>query len=144
MCGEMKKGYWEHFPHQADIGIRGVGPDKQHAFEQAATALTAVITDPQKVEPKQEVKITCQHAEDEILFVDWINSLIYEMAVRRMLFSRFDVNIKQNHLKASVWGEKIDSEKHQPVVEIKGATYTALSVGQNEDGSWVVQCIVDV
>ena len=25
--------YWEHFPHIADIGVRGVGPTREAAFE---------------------------------------------------------------------------------------------------------------
>ncbi len=37
---------WEHFEHGADIGVRGIGPTPASAFEQAALALTAVITDP--------------------------------------------------------------------------------------------------
>ena len=24
---------WEHFPHQADMGVRGIGPTKEAAFE---------------------------------------------------------------------------------------------------------------
>ena len=28
---------WEHFEHQADIGIRGIGPTYADAFEQAVT-----------------------------------------------------------------------------------------------------------
>ena len=39
--------HWELFPHPADIGIRGIGPTREAAFAQAATALTAVITDPE-------------------------------------------------------------------------------------------------
>src|SRR5512143_4208540 len=33
------------FPHQADIGVRGIGSTKVAAFKSAAHALTAVITD---------------------------------------------------------------------------------------------------
>ena len=33
------------------MGIRGYGASKEEAFEQAAVALTAVITDHEKVEP---------------------------------------------------------------------------------------------
>ena len=40
------QAHWEHFSHEADIGIRGVGPTLATAFEQAAIAMTAVITDP--------------------------------------------------------------------------------------------------
>jgi len=35
---------WEHFSHPADIGIRGIAPTLEAAFEQAGIALTAVIT----------------------------------------------------------------------------------------------------
>jgi hypothetical protein len=40
---ESKTG-WEHFPHDADVGVRGRGLTAAEAFEQAAQALTAVIT----------------------------------------------------------------------------------------------------
>lgn len=33
---------WEHFQRGADIGIRGIGPTKPQAFEQAALPLTAI------------------------------------------------------------------------------------------------------
>ena len=36
---------WEHFHHESDIGIRGFGSTREKAFEQAALALTAVITE---------------------------------------------------------------------------------------------------
>ena len=37
---------WEHFTHDADMGVRGYGETKSQAFEQVALALTAVITGP--------------------------------------------------------------------------------------------------
>jgi len=141
---DKEKKSWEHFPHQADIGIRGIGKTKEEAFEQAAVALTAVITDPKKVTPSTEIKIACSDTDDELLFVDWINCIIYEIAVKKMLFSRFEVKIQPNDLKASAWGEKIDVSKHHPVVEVKAATYTSLSVAQNANGLWIAQCVVDV
>jgi len=138
------KSRWEHFPHEADVGIRGIGPNIASAFEQAAVALTAVITEPDKVEPQQKVQIACDATDNELLLVDWLNSLLYEMDTRSMLFSRFEVSIEDNRLKASAWGQKIDVEKHAPAVEIKAATYAELSVKQNENGNWIAQCIVDV
>jgi hypothetical protein len=35
---------WEHFPHDADVGICGWGMSTAEAFEQAALALTTVVT----------------------------------------------------------------------------------------------------
>jgi SHS2 domain-containing protein len=144
MKGRTKCNRWEHFPHGADIGIRGTGATKEQAFEQAAVALTAVITEPEKVAPERKVEITCQADDDELLLTDWLNSLLYEMATRKMLFSRFEVRIEGRRLNGTAWGEKINVSKHTPTTEVKAATYAELSVRQEQDGSWIAQCIVDV
>jgi len=135
---------WVNFQHGADIGVRGVGRTLEAAFEMAAVALTAVITEPDKVAAAQAVEVTCQAPDRELLLVDWLNALIYEMAIRHMLFSRFEVKIDGQNLRGTAWGEYVDVARHQPAVEVKGATYTALNVGQRPDGAWVAQCIVDV
>lgn len=134
---------WEHFTHQADIGIRGVGATRAQAFEQAGFALTAVVSDPASIRPEQEVDIQCEAPDDEFLFADWLNALIYEMAVRHMLFSRFQVQMHDHRLSAQVWGEPISRERHQPCVEIKGATYTSLLVTPF-NGGWMAQTVLDV
>ena len=144
MDGLESSGGWEHFPHEADMGIRGFGITKAQAFEQAALALTAVVTDPQQVDSQLERHFTCNAPDDELLLVDWLNALIYEMACGHMVFGRFDVTIMDHHLKAIARGEPVDRIKHEPAVEIKGATYTALSVRKIEGNGWVAQCVVDV
>ncbi len=135
---------WEHFPHDADIGVRGLGVTKAEAFEQAALALTAVITDLHTVKSKELVEVSCHAPDDELLFADWLNALIYEMATRQMLFQRFEVHIEGSQLQARAWGETVDVARHQPAVEVKGATYTSLEVRQEPDGTWCAQCVVDV
>ena len=135
---------WEHFAHGADIGIRGIGPTKEAAFQQIGLALTSVITDLKLVRPERAVAITCDAPSDDLLVVDWLNALVYEMATRRMLFSAFVVTIDDSHLQATAWGESVDPARHEPAVEVKGATYTELVVERLEDGHWLVQCVVDV
>jgi SHS2 domain-containing protein len=135
---------WEHFPHEADIGVRGIGSTKEAAFEQAGLALTAVITDLATVAPMETVSIACEAPDEELLLVDWLNALVYEMATRKMLFSRFTVRFNGHSLHAMAWGEPIEVARHQPAVEVKGATYTELSVKQDEQGHWIAQCVVDV
>jgi SHS2 domain-containing protein len=135
---------WEHFAHDADIGVRGRAATLAGAFEEAAVALTAVVTDPHRVLAASRVDVRCAAPNAEMLFVDWLNALIYEMAIRRMLFARFAVTIDVDTLQGTAWGEPLDRARHQPAVEVKGATYTALSVGQTPDGAWEAQCVVDV
>jgi len=135
---------WEHFPHDADIGIRGFGNSINEAFEQAALAMTAVITDPNTIANNEMVEIACEAPDAELLFVDWLNALVYEMATRNMLFGKYQVSVSNGSLRGQAWGEKIDILKHEPIVEVKGATYTSLSVEHNNDGMWIAQCVIDV
>jgi SHS2 domain-containing protein len=141
ICGGSR---WEHFSHMADLGVRGHGANLEEAFEQAAVALTAVIVDPTEVSASQPVSFECSAPDLELLLTDWLNALIYEMATRKMLFSRFEVKLDGTRLKATAWGEAVDRQRHQPAVEAKGATYTELKVIQEKDGSWIAQCVIDV
>ncbi len=135
---------WQHFAHDADIGVRGLGASKEAAFEQAATALTAVVADPASVAPLQAVEIACGAPDDGLLLADWLNALIYEMATRKMLFGRFKVRIDGDRLIGEAWGEPIDIARHRPAIEVKGATLTALEVRRAKRGGWIAQCVVDV
>ena len=134
---------WEHFPHEADVGVRGFGATAAEAFEQGALALTAVVTR-SEVEPTIQVEVNCEAPDLELLFVEWLNAIIYEMAVRGMLFGRFAVRIEGMRLAGTLWGEPVDVERHAPACEPKGATYTALKVAADNDGIWSAACIVDV
>ena len=135
---------WEHFPHGADIGVRGIGRSRDEAFEQAGLALTAVVTDPAGVAPETAVEIHCEAPDAELLFADWLNALIYEMATRGLVFGRYSVRSEGGKLAATAWGEALDRERHRPTVEVKAATYTELAVARRDDGAWIAQCVVDV
>ncbi len=143
VSGKRMRAHWEHFAHQADMGVRGIGPSKAQAFEQAALAMTAIMTDPATVKPLEMIRIDCEAPDDELLLAEWLNSLVYEMSTRRMLFGRFTVELGQGALQGRAWGERIDPERHHPAVEVKGATYTSLRVAQ-EGGGWIAQTVVDV
>lgn len=134
---------WELFEHMADTGVRGRGATKAQAFEQAAMAVTAIVTDPAKVEPRDRVAIECDAPDDELLLCEWLNRVIFEMATRKMLFGRYSVRCDGSGISAEAWGEPVDVERHQPAVEPKGATYTALRVAR-EGGAWTAQTVVDV
>ena len=134
---------WEHFPHGSDVGVRGYGPTPAAAFEQAALALTTAVTSA-KVEPTFPVEVSCQAPDLELLFVEWLNRVIYEMAVRRMLFARFSVRIDGAQLNGTLWGEPLDVARHAPACEPKGATYAALEVAAGRKGVWSAACVVDV
>lgn len=136
--------HWEHFQHGADIGVRGFGPSLASAFEQAALALSAVLVDLDSVKRNETVEIELEAPNSDLLLYDWLNAIIFEMGTRDMIFGAYDVSISGNKLVGRAHGEVVDRERHQPAVEIKGATMTELMTGEIRPGEWRAQCVVDV
>ena len=99
---------------------------------------------PAGVARRDAIDIDCEAPDPELLLAEWLNALVYEMAVRHMLFGRFSVQIDGTHLKAQALGEPASVRRHHPAVEVKGATYTSLRVAQAGDGGWLAQTVVDV
>lgn len=106
--------------------------------------MTAIITEPERIAPQVSIHVECRAADPELLLFDWLNALVYEMATRHMLFSEFKVDIAGEQLHAEVGGEAVDIGRHEPRVEIKGATFTELRVTQDAHGLWLAQCVLDV
>ena len=126
------------------MGVRGYGATVAEAFANAALALTSVITDPALVWPIQRFDIVCEASDREILFLDWLNTLISTMATEEVLFGRYEAKIRDDRLTGAAFGEPIDPARHAPAVEVKGATFTELEVRRDPDGRWRAQCVVDV
>ncbi len=134
---------WEDFPHGADVGVRGWGRTLEQAFEQTALALTGVLTNTD-IENQTAVEIECDAPDVEVLLVECLNAIIYEIAVRNMIFGAFKVTLSGLHLRAIMWGKPVDQTEYSPSCEPKGATFTSLRVAQEPDGTWSAACIIDV
>jgi protein archease len=134
---------YEHFPHDADMGVRGFGSTREEAFQEAAKALVSLTVDLSQVSAVEPVRVSAAAPDDEQLLVGWLDCVVFEMATRHMVFSRFDVRIEGARLEGALFGEHRDERRHAAGVEVKGATFTELRVAE-ECGRWVAQCVVDV
>lgn len=139
---------FETFEHKADIGVRGKGSSIEKAFSEAAKALFSVEVDLKFVKANKKIKIECSAINLEELFVEWLNSLLAQASIHEMVFSKFEIKIKEKDKKffcnGFAYGEKL-SEKHRPKIEVKAATYSQLKVFQDKKSKkWIAQCIVDV
>jgi SHS2 domain-containing protein len=137
-----QSGY-ETFEHEADIGIRGFGRNVEEAFARAAVAMYSVMVSLERVAPRERRVLTVQAPDRELLLVEWLNGLLALSDIDRMVFSKFTVAIRGTELHGEAWGERLDRERHEARVEVKGATYHMLRVG-TESGVVVAQCVVDV
>jgi len=140
----MATAGWSTFDHGADIGIRGWGASLEEAFAQAAAALMSLMDGSwERVQPQQSFELQVTSYDVEGLFVAWINGLLAEAELRKMVFCSFVPTIAGTTLSATVWGEPVAVREHEWGVEVKGATFSELFVGRQNDG-WAAQCVVDV
>jgi SHS2 domain-containing protein len=140
---------FDFFDHRADVGIRGYGKTVEEAFGNGAKALFSLMIDLRRVKAEKTFEIHCQALDRETLFVEWLNELLAQSGIHRVVFSHFEVtSIQQrnNHyfIKASVKGDAFDSIEHKPRIEVKAATYTELKVEKGVNGVYLAQTIVDV
>lgn len=134
---------YETFDHEADIGIRGYGTTIEESFGNAAIALYSVVVNVDVVRPSEKRELTVSAPDVELLLVEWLNALLSLSDIAHLVFSKFDVKLEGTTLFGSAWGEVLDRERHEPKVEVKGATYHMLSV-KKEEGRYLAQCVVDV
>ena len=143
---------FETFENKADIGVRGKGKSVEQAFEECAKALTTVMADVYLVEPKKAHVFELKANDYGALLVSFLNEILFLKDKKKIIYSQFRVKILPEKdsagkeifmLKATVFGEKIDSKKHSLKVDPKAATYSQLLV-EKKGNEWIAQCIIDV
>ncbi|HLD48982.1 MAG TPA: archease [archaeon] len=134
---------YKFFEHKADIGIIGIGATLEEAFAEGAKAMFEVMLNIKKVKKAKKIKISCEAQNNEELFVEFLNKLLYEKDVKQMAFCDFDVKIKGKKLTATAHGEKFDAVRHEVKVEVKAATYSQLKI-EKKGNKYYAQCVVDV
>ena len=130
--------------HTADIGIIVSGRDLPEVFGNAAYAMFDILTDIDSVREKESYDLQVSASDIENLLVAWLDELLYRYETDRVIFSKFSIDdINDRKLSATVFGEKIDLDRHEIKTEIKSVTYHQLKV-EKTDGGWRAQVIFDV
>jgi SHS2 domain-containing protein len=135
---------FEVIEHTADTGIRAFGKDLKEVFENAAYGMLSLVADLSKVQEKESRDVAVEAEDREELLVEWLNELLYLLEVDGLIFKSFKIGeIDDHHLKAKVFGELVDREKHDLGIDIKAVTYHMLKVART-DNAWETQVIFDV
>lgn len=139
----------ETFEHPSDIGVRGIGRNVQEAFAETARCMFSIIADPRGFKKHLNVKMECSAQSREELLLEFLNQLLTRSAVRRCVFTTFNVQMFKEDkngasMKATVFGEKINGNNMKFLrLEVKGATYSQLKI-YKKGSRTVAQCVVDV
>lgn len=124
--------------HTADEYILAFGRSLEEAFESAALALSEVMTDTCLVEPKESEILEVEADDEKALLYSWLETLLIKFDAEGKLYSKFDVgSIARTaagfHLKATVWGESFDADKHPSRTGVKAITYHRMEISKNQD-----------
>ena len=144
---KRKKGY-TFLEHMADAYIAAYGKDLAEAFENAAVAMFDVMTDVDKVDPEVEDYVEVSGEDEYSLLYNWLEALLVKAEIEGMLYSKFKIRElgKSNggfRLKAKIWGEKFNPEKHLQKVGVKAVTYHQMEIAREKDGAFV-KFILDI
>jgi len=139
---------FEFLEHTADAYVAAYGKSLAEAFENAALAMFEVMTDTGKVEPKVEEEIEVEGEDEKALLYSWLEALIVKFDTTGNLYSSFEIKkIEQTpegfKLKAKVYGEPFNPEKHSQKVGIKAITYHQMEILKKHD-KITVKFILDI
>jgi SHS2 domain-containing protein len=132
----------EYFDHDADVGVIGRGATVEEAFEAAARAMYALMTDIRAVREERSVPLEFEEADVELALVRWLNLLLGLSHEEGLIFGRFWLERDGVRWRGGASGEPWRPELERGV-EVKGATLTMLQVRQSKEG-WEARCVVDV
>lgn len=133
---------YSYFDHDADIGIVGRGESLEQAFESAAQAMFAIMSDIAMLRTDITAQVDFEEADVELALVTWLNLLLAHARERDAVFGHFRLRREGDRWYGKASGQRWD-ESMERGVEVKGATLTMLSVRQQHE-VWEARCIVDV
>jgi len=131
---EMTKGTsYEFLEHTADAYVAAYGKDLAEAFESAAVAMFDVMTEVEKVKAKVEDHVKVEAEDEYALLYSWLEDLLVKSDINEMLYSKFEISsinktLEGFRLKAKIWGEKFNPEKHSQKVGVKAVTYHRMEI----------------
>ena len=133
-----KTGKFEFLEHTADVYIAAHGATLAEAFENAALAMFEVMTDTEKVSPEVEDSVEVEAEDEYALLYSWLEALLVKFETKNTLYSKFkissiDENAEGFRIKAKVWGEKFNAEKHTQKVGVKAVTYHRMEIIKDID-----------
>jgi SHS2 domain-containing protein len=134
----------ELFEHTADLGLRVRAAHLNTLFAEAAECLfSAVVEDIGTVRPEQSVTVELAGTDREFLLFDWLRDLLLKCEEDHLLFARFEVQVRDDGLTGTAWGEAFDDARHVFAHEVKAITYHELKVVRDGD-EWLAEVVVDI
>ena len=133
--------------HTADAKFQSFGKTLEEAFENAAYAMTDIITDHKKIKAKIKKAIKIKSENQEALLYDFLEQFLILLDTKGFLLRRIsDMKISEKG-KSLVLSAKVTGDKNFKIyptkTTIKAVTYQEMFIKKSEKG-WTVQVVVDI
>ena len=134
---------YEFLEHTADVKFRAYGKTLEETFQNAAYAMTDVITDHTKIKPVIEKTISVESENKEALLYDFLEQFLILLDSEGFILNKIeDIKIQDNKITAKIIGDN-HPENYNIETHIKAVTYEEMFIKKEKD-QWVVQVIVDI
>ncbi len=132
----------EDIPHTADVKFRVRADTPNALFSEIFGALMQVIYGKdRRGDLVKEVHI--ESSDIESLLADFLSEVLFISEVEGLVFSHAEITIKGLKLTAALHGELFDRARHSEGTEVKGISYSDLSISRDTNG-YMLDIIFDV
>ena len=107
----------------ADIAFEAYGKTLNEVFENCAYAFFDITCNPKTIKQKIRIIIKLKDKDEKKLLYDFLSELIFLKDSKQLIFSKVKINIKDEKLKATLYGDKISYDKHELRNDVKAITY---------------------
>jgi SHS2 domain-containing protein len=141
-------GKFEFLEHTADVYVQAHGRTMEEAYENAALSMFETITDSDKIAQTQQETVEVEAEDQYALLYSWLEALLVKSETEGMLYSKFQITEWKEtaevfKIKAKIWGEKFDPQKHPQKVAVKAITYHRMVVIREMD-KVILEFILDI
>jgi SHS2 domain-containing protein len=130
----------------ADICYEAYGKNLNELFENAALAIFELSAELKSVGDKEKIDVEIEHKNLDNLLYDFLSEILFLKDSKYIVFRKVKVDIKEgkpNKLKATLFGEGIDSKKQKLENDIKAITMHMFELKKLAKG-WKARVVVDI
>jgi SHS2 domain-containing protein len=130
----------------ADVGLIATGRDLEELFADTAAGMTAIMVDGEGLDDRRKLSFELEEENLDDLFYKWLSELIYYKDAEEFLLKRCVLQITENHkirLKAELFGDTIDPERHVLKIDVKAVTYYRFRIEKVRD-QWQGEVVFDL
>ncbi len=132
----------------ADVAFEAWGETMEEMFIAAAEATMNVMVETlEKIERREKREIQISSDSVDMLLFNLLQEVIFFKDAEQLLLRIGDAGIGYEDglylLKASGWGERIDSDRHELIVDVKAVTLHMFKVEQTPRG-WEATVVLDI